>query len=51
MVHLELEQVANVGLVWLPRAAVAKAAAETGVASLPYPAHYPLADVDGVFPS
>ena len=32
-------------------AAVAKAAVETGVASLPYPAHYPLADVDGVFPS
>ena len=31
--------------------AVARAAVETGVASLPYPAHYPLVYVDGVFPS
>ncbi|HSG89869.1 MAG TPA: malic enzyme-like NAD(P)-binding protein [Pseudomonadales bacterium] len=30
-------------------AAVAQAAIETGVARLPYPAHYPLTSVDGVF--
>jgi malate dehydrogenase (oxaloacetate-decarboxylating)(NADP+) len=29
--------------------AVAKAALETGVATLPYPKHYPLKSVDDVF--
>lgn len=31
--------------------AVARAAVETGVATLPYPAHYPLASVDEIFPA
>lgn len=36
-------------LITLVSDAVARAAIETGVASLPYPAHYPLQSVDAVF--
>ena len=36
-------------LITLISDAVAKAAIESGVATLPYPAHYPLQSVDDVF--